>query len=202
MKDGRKVFTEWHWGNQPLQEFEIKPPSVLNNADDKKHWDDMKLSECGRAVEIHFSPFGTSPKKRDTIIRLPKKMAEKSHLAFDVNHPNQRLYYCLSKDAMNKMKREYGQIKNPDDDMMPLVELAEYAGGKHATDDYYDIDVKPLGIITNVVYLTDKKSDGLSYYIHEMGEETGIRPALGIASDGSLWIAGGDYTSPVAGITN
>ena len=202
MKDGRKTFTEWHWGNEPLQEFEIKAPVVLKDSKDIKHWDKMDLAECGRAIEIHFSPFESNPKRRDVIIRLPKKMAEKSHLAFDIDHPFQRLYFTLSPEAMKKMHREYGKIKNPKDDTMPLGELAKYAGGKHATDDYYNIDVKPLGIITNVVYLTDKKSDGLSYYIHEMGEESGIRPALGISSDGNLWVAGGDYTSPVAGITN
>ena len=72
----------------------------------------------------------------------------------------------------------------------------------HATDDYPDIKVKPIGILRNVVYATPKKGDGFSLYIHEMGEETGIKPALCVDKTGRLWIIGGDYTCPVPGITN
>jgi hypothetical protein len=92
---------------------------------------------------------------------------------------------------------------------MPLSELALETGGLHSTDDYPDIMVKPIGLLTNVVYATEKGAfggigleDGYSMYIHTHGEESGIQPILAMASDGSLWYAGGDYTCPTAGITN
>ena len=200
--DGKEEYKKWHWGNEATDVFEIKYPSVVTDHHDQERWDKMNLVECGRQYEIHFSPFGSNPKKRDEIIRLPKSMANKSHLAFDADHPYQRLYFILCLPAQEKIKSEYGKIQNPEEEMMPLGDLAMFAGGKHATDDYENIMVKPLGIITNVVYSTDKKGDGFSHYIHKMGEETGIKPALGVAKDGSLWFAGGDYTCPIQGITN
>ena len=69
-------------------------------------------------------------------------------------------------------------------------------------DDYEDIFVQPIGIMTNVVYACEKKGDGYSFYIHALGEESGIRPVLGMADDGSLWFAGGNYTAPIQGITD
>lgn len=200
--DGLEAYKKWHWGNEATDVEEIAPPSVVKNPNDIKKWDDMNLVECGRAYEIHFSPFSRSPKRSDTIIRLNRKQSEDSHLCFDMDHPSHRLYFVLCPSALKRIKNDFYKVKNPDSDLMPLKELAEYAGGRHATDDYEDIMVKPLGILTNVVYATDKKGDGFSYYIHKMGEESGIRPALGVASDGSLWFAGGNYTSPVQGITD
>ena len=57
-----------------------------------------------------------------------------------------------------------------------------------------------------VGYHTHKKGDddGIgSAYIHKMGEEkNGVEPILALSSDGHLWLAGGSYTCPYAGITN
>ena len=91
--------------------------------------------------------------------------------------------------------------KNPSQ-RYALNEIAKNVGGRHAMDDYPDIQVTPVGIMTHVVYATDKKGDGMSFYIHHMGEESGIQPALTVDSRGRLWLAGGNYTSPTPGITD
>jgi hypothetical protein len=56
--------------------------------------------------------------------------------------------------------------------------------------------------MTAVVYFTQKKDDGPSYYIHRMGEMTCYFPLLCCDAKGRLWICGGNYTSPTPGITD
>jgi hypothetical protein len=194
---GSEAYTKWHWGVEPSKEVAVKPPSVVINPSDKEKWKDMKLVECGRLVEIHYAPLDTS-KRKDKILKLNKRNSNQSHLAFDLDHPNQRLYFILNPETMSRFKRD---LKS-DYPYMSLSELAEISGGRHASDDYEDIAVKPIGVLTNVVYACEKKGDGYSFYIHSMGEESGIQPVLAIAKDGSLWFAGGNYQAPVAGITD
>jgi len=193
---GHKAYTDWHWGVEPSQVVPIKPPSVIKSKEDKKRWKDMKLVECGRLVEIHYSPLD-SAKKKDRVYELSQKDSNSSHLAFDMDHKNQRLYFILSskvkRSNLKKFKNKYPYV--------PLEDLAAEVGGKQSKD-YEDIDVKPIGIMTNVVYACEKKGDGYSFYIHALGEESGVRPVLAMAKDGSLWFAGGNYTAPIAGITD
>lgn len=198
MKKGREAYTKWHWGVNPSQEIEVRPPSVVERKKDKEKWKKMNLVECGRLVEIHYSPLSGSAKRRDKIVKLSKKDSNQCHLAFDLDHDNQRLYFILNPATQKKMLKT---LQN-DYETLPLTELSEIVGGKHATDDYEKITVQPVGVMTNVVYACEKKGDGYSFYIHELGEESGIRPMLAMAEDGSLWFAGGNYTAPVAGITD
>ena len=102
---------------------------------------------------------------------------------------------------MQKEMKTKLYLRNPSS-KYSLAEVAESVGGRHATDDYPDIQVLPIGIMTHVVYATEKKGDGMSFYIHHMGEESGIQPALAVDSRGRLWVAGGNYTSPTPGITD
>lgn len=190
---GKSSYTAWHWG--------IEPKHVIQ-------WDDPdypegELVECGRLVELHVREPG---QRRDTIIRLNRKEGNGSHLAFDPEHPNQRLYILSHPDFRARMLGEFRQ--NPDYSggskyrVMPLVEIAKRAGGRHASRDYADVDAAPVGILTHVVYATEKKGDGYSQYIHKLGEESGIRPVLAVDGEGRLWVAGGNYTSPTPGITD
>lgn len=190
---GKSSYTAWHWG--------IEPKHVID-------WDDPdypegELVECGRLVELHVREPG---QRRDTIIRLNRKEGNGSHLAFDPNHPNHRLYIFSHPDFRARILGEYR--KNPEYDggskyrVMPLVEIAKRAGGRHASRDYPKVDAAPIGILTHVVYATEKKGDGYSQYIHKLGEESGIRPVLAADGQGRLWIAGGNYTSPTPGITD
>ena len=189
-KDYAKEYKKWHWGDAHAEEIEWKdndlPPIVI---------------ECGRATEIHFRPLTRSnPKRKDYIMRLPKKEANRSHIVYDPDHPHQRLYILLSKAARKDTKKLYAQAEEVAE--IPLSELAEMGEGRHASADYPDVMVKPIGVLTHLVYTTTKIPDGLSHYIHEMGEESGIRPIFAVSKDGRAWVVAGDYHVPVPGITN
>ncbi len=86
----------------------------------------------------------------------------------------------------------------------PLQDVAKAAGGRQAAfrQHHPNVPVIILGLCTHVVYETDKKEDGLSQYIHEFGEESGIRPILTCDKQGRVWLAGGNYTVPPEGITD
>lgn len=186
---GKKVREDWSWG---------KPVEDVIEIDD----DDLpdEIVECGRFAEAHFWPIKGRTGRQNKIIKLPESQANNSYLGFDFKHPFQRLYIILDPKFRKKMKKEYWDKSNAH--IFNPADIAEAAGGKHATEDYPDIDVKPIGILRNVVYATDKGNDNFSLYIHAMGEETGIRPALCVDETGRLWIVGGDYTCPIPGITN
>jgi hypothetical protein len=193
MDKGAKQYEDWHWG---------VPPQMV------KQWDDPdlpegELIECGRLVELYFREPG---QRKDTIIKLSRREANGSHLCFDPNHPNQRLYLISHPDFREKMKKKYrqnpqyvGGTKYRD---LPLEDLAEAVGGRHADNDYPEVAASPLGVLTHVVYATEKKGDGYSFYIHKLGEESGLRPCLAIDARGRMWVVGGNYTSPTPGITD
>jgi len=195
---GDKAYKQWHWGVGASEKVEVKPPSVVRDPEDIKRWDKMKLVECGRLVEIHYAPLDGSPKRKDKIIKLDRKNSNECHLAFDKDHPNQRLYFILNAATCKKMKKSL----HNDYEYLTLNDLSEAVGGRHSQPDYDYIEVQPIGVMTNVVYACEKKGDGYSFYIHSLGEESGIQPVLAMAKDGSLWFAGGNYTSPTAGITD
>ena len=189
--DPQEVYRKWHWNVAHSTEKDI-------DDDDLPEY----LVETGRLVELHYRPVGSerNPKRKDKILKLPRKQSNRSHLAFDPSHEHERLYIVL--DPKTEKKVQKNMWNGSDFDPMELSELSDYAGGIHATDDYPDVEVKPVGILTAVVYATEKHPDGYSFYIHHMGEESGIQPALACDEQGRLWIAGGDYTSPIPGITN
>jgi hypothetical protein len=88
---------------------------------------------------------------------------------------------------------------------MELNQLASVAGGKHGKRaDYPMITVKPIGVLTALVYYTSKAGDSPppSYYIHQMAEISGWYPILAVDNSGRLWLAGGNYTVPTPGITD
>jgi hypothetical protein len=90
---GSKGYEEWHWGIPHKQVVE------WNDAD----LPEGDLIECGRLVEVHIREPG---QRKDTIIKLARKEANGSHLCFDPNHPNQRLYILLHGEFREKMKKE------------------------------------------------------------------------------------------------
>lgn len=197
--NGKKAYKDWHWGIEPTEVVEIEPPPcVRENPRDVKQWDKMKLVECGRLVEIHYAPINSSSRRKNTILKLNRSQSNQCHLCFDLDHDNQRLYFILSDGVREFMfkKLENGL------DYLPLAEIAKETGGLHATDDYENIECQPIGVMTHVVYACEKKGDGYSFYIHALGEESGIRPVLAMADDGSIWFAGGNYTAPIQGITD
>ncbi len=191
LQRGHDAYSDWHWGMAPEHVFEWSDPDYPDH-----------LVECGRLSELRVRIPGQS---RMTRISLADKEANKSHLCWDLDHPLQRLYICTSPAVRAEAKAKFW---HPKGDVWNLNDLAAAVGsvqGKKA--DYPDISVKVVGVLTNVVYYTGKLEDWEAdggkgcFYIHKMGEEGGVQPALAVDSRGRFWIAGGSYTCPNPGIT-
>lgn len=193
IQKGAKGFEDWHWGNKSNR---------------VKDWNDDDipadiLVECGRLIRLHVRAPQSNRhprRRRDTMIELSRSESAHSHVAFDPSHPNQRLYLLVSPRARKAIQNRFWSDNNLR--AMPLSQAAMLAGGKHSRGQYPNIMVKPIGVCTAVVYLTDKKGDNMSFYIHQMGEITHYYPLICVDSQGRLWLAGGNYTSPTAGITD
>ena len=73
------------------------------------------------------------------------------------------------------MRRAARRTYYDDDANMPLEALAQGvaenmgATSAHASG-YANVNASPVGYLTHVVYLTHKRGDGVSLYIHELGE--------------------------------
>lgn len=187
---GAKAFERWHWGIEPTFQMDVADPRLPA---------EMELVECGRMYQIKYElPDGgvktiTNTRTSDTY--------KNSHLCFDANDKWGQLYIISSPSFRQKCKELWDQCRNPVRDLGEVARMSEK--GKHNKGFYPKLQVKPLGLLTDLVYGTVKKGDGPSLYHHEVGEETGVLPVLCVAKDGSLWIAGGDYHgSHTAGITN
>lgn len=184
------LYVEWHWGTKPTKVMEIDDPRLPTH-----------LVECGRLVQLEIEvPDASSPRGfKFQALTIPDSEQEHNHIAFDPDHKSHRLYIVLGDKTRADARRLYADAPYGP---ASLVFWAKLAGGRHGTSDYPNIMVKPLGILRTGGYATNKLPDGPSWYKHMLGEESGIRPVLTVSQDGSLWIAGGDYTSPTPGITN
>ena len=182
-KDPYERYKKWHWGNDATMEIEWEDPDVPG-----------VMVGIGNLHELHVKPLGSE--KTDELVMQD---GSTEWIAFDPKHPYERLYLLLSKNVQNDVK---SKLIDKDGEWWDLEALSKAAGGKQAKHPYPDVEVQPVGELTHVVYYTDKKGDGLSQYIHEFGEESGILPLLAADRTGRLWIAGGNMTSPYAGITD
>jgi hypothetical protein len=195
LKQGKKLYEDWHWGVQPSQFIDWDDPDYPET-----------LIECGRLVRIHFRAprlnGSVHPRReRDRMIEFSRDVANNSHLTYDPDHSDQRLYLLLSPEATPTVAERFW--KNNALPPQPLSQLALLAGGRHGKKgDYPNVLVKPVGITTALVYYTHKKEDGPSYYIHRLGEESCHYPILAVDSLGRLWLAGGNYRAPTEGITD
>jgi hypothetical protein len=187
-----KLYEKWHWGEKPQMVIDWPDTDFPPN-----------LIECGRLVRLHFrAPGSVHPRRqRDTMLEFAKKTARRSFLAYDPDHPNERLYLLVDPAAWEKLSQRFWHENTATP--MPLGEMAMLAGGRHGkTNDYPDILIKPIGILVAFVYHTTKKTDGSCYYIHNAGEESCFYPVLCCDEIGRLWLAGGNYTCPVQGVTD
>jgi hypothetical protein len=183
--DPHDVYKKWHWGCETKKVIPIKdrrfPP---------------KLIEIGLLMELHVTNTDGSPGKKK--ICIEESDLNNNHAAFDMNHKAQRIYLILSPSS----KRDAAKFFDKRSPTYKLREIAKSAGSRHGKmRDYPDVNVQPLGWLSNLVYGTEKKGDGWSGYIHEMGEEGGKPPVLCVSADGNLWLAAGSYSGPVAGVT-
>jgi hypothetical protein len=203
LEKGNSRYDDWHWG--------VGPSKVMD-------WDDpdypRMLIECGRLVRMHVrapdnwvaNPKAHPRRKRDTMIELSRVASENSHIAFDPDHPEERLYLLVDSNVSKTLARRFWHEN--DSKPIELNALAAIAGGKHGKRaDYPQIKVKPIGVLTAVVYRTHKKGDEnpgdpRSFYIHAVGELSNHYPILSVDERGRLWLAGGNYTAPSPGITD
>lgn len=201
----------WHWGISPTQVVDWKDSDYPE-----------RMVEIGRLCELHVLPVGSRATK-SIVMPIPKQWwsdfpakqhatpahgspqprKPQAHVAFDPAHKAQRIYLLLP-DALQKDFKPLFRR----DASVTLGELAQHVGGRQGTRDYPKVAVTPIGTLTHIVYYTSKKGDDVgnpgddprSQYIHELGEESGLRPMLAVDSRGRLWLAGGAYTAPVPGI--
>jgi hypothetical protein len=184
-ENGKDTYKRIHWGIAPTQTVNWPDPDYPD-----------ELVAFDHLVELHFRP---PQARKDVIVHVAKPYIPTTFVAFDAQHPGQRLYILTPEPVRRETRR---RLWHPAAKTVQLRTLAKAAPGRHATPDYPVIAVQPLGWLTHVTYLTDKKDDGLSNYIHEFGEVNGKRPILAVDGQGRYWIAGGDYTCPTGGITN
>ncbi len=195
LQAGKNYYEDWHWG--------IKPSKVVD-------WNDSDmpetLIECGRLVRLHLRAPNHQNRKhprreRDTMIEFSREVASNSHVAYDPDHPNQRLYLCVADKALAPLAQRFW-TENAYKPML-LGDLAAIIGGQHGDPrDYPAIQVKPVGLLTSIVYYTNKKGDGPSYYIHKLGEISHLYPCLACDARGRIWMAGANYSAPTPGITD
>jgi len=191
------AFRAWHWGIPPQRVIDWNDPDMPR-----------ALIECGRLVRLHLRAPGSSLNPRlgrDTMVEFSRSVSKDSHIAYDPNHPFDRLYLLIAPRARAVIRQRFWDENNARP--LNLNLLAAAIGGKHAKRaDYPRLMVKPVGVLTAVVYRTWKKGDsdeqGGSYYIHRLGEVSGVFPALAADQSGRLWLAGGNCTSPTPGISD
>lgn len=199
VEKGASEYNQWHWGYQPRRVMD---------------WNDKDmprmLVECGKLVRLHvrLPRDGRSAhprRRRDAMIEFSRNVSANAHIAYDPDHPYERLYLLVPKSQQRTLKQRFWD-SNPVA-ARNLNELAAIAGGKHGRKrDYPNVMCKPIGVLTGVVYHTAKKGDspehGGSFYIHKVGEISHVYPFLCADAKGRLWLAGGNYTSPSPGITD
>lgn len=214
----RATAKRYHWGIPATQVID------WNDPDYPRH----PIQEMGRLCEMHVEPLSMRSNRtnKPVVMPIPKqwwddfpkgghaKIAKGSpqprrpqaHVAFDPKHKNQRLYLLMPDALQRDYKGLFRRTESVD-----LNDLAKYVGGRQATRDYPHIAVTPLGVFSHIVYYIAKEGDGdngedgddpRSQYIHEFGEESGLRPWLSVDSRGRLWLAGGNYTVPKEGIAD
>lgn len=189
--DLEERFRRWHWGIDSLKTIDIKDPRFPD-----------EMVEIGKLLELRIKRPIKGNREEDISIEITDDHVNKSYVLFDHNHKYDRIYLYIPSSVKKKMKTIYKDMK--DQPIFTLEELRSHVEGHHSKkSDYPNVKVKPLGYLTHICYFTHKKGDGPSGYIHEMGEEAkGVLPIVGVSSDGNIWLVGGSYTCPYAGITN
>jgi hypothetical protein len=149
------------------------------------------LVGMGKLIEFHVKP----SKGREVVITFPKGCI----LAFTMDKA-EHLYPCLTAATKADVRARYWR----EGQACSLRDYMRHVGGFQAKFPAHhpNVQVTPIGTVTHVVYETYKEGDDYSQYIHEFGEESGTLPHLAADSTGRLWVVGGNYTTPVEGITD
>lgn len=173
-----KKYEEWHWGAKPNKFIHVRDPLVPD------------LVGIGDLRQLHVDG-------------QPIDFPAGNRLGFDPKHARHRLYIVLDKATREAFRHAVKYAKNP----TSLQAIAQQAGGLHLrAAKLPSIRAVPLGKLTAVVYYTFKAGEddnAPAEYIHEFGREhsKGIVPMLAVDVSGRLWVCGGSYFCPLAGIT-
>lgn len=170
----KRGYTDWHWGQEPGKVIHVADslcPDVIG---------------IGELREIRI-PSG--------VIAFP----EGTWIAFDPNHPHERLHIILTPDYREQVRMQMKHARP----IVPIQAIAKKAGGTHVRYPLPNVQGTPLGVLESVTYWTHKQGDPPSLYEHEFGKEhsRGVKPILGADVSGRMWVCGGSYTCPLAGIT-
>jgi hypothetical protein len=194
----KERFRRFTWGIEPTMEIHI---------DDDRY--PANLVAIGRLMELRLDMIDQNGNRANPAEQLWCEIDENSindcFIFFDNDHHKDRIYFYLNEETQNDFADLYEQI---DEEPVLLKDLAPLGGGHHGRmKDYPKVYAKPLGYLTDVVYFARKNGEedeiNGTGYIHKMGEEKGgTQPIVAIAQDGSIWLCGGSYTCPNAGITN
>jgi hypothetical protein len=196
----------WHLGKR----VEMPRLKVLHIPD--PDLGDMEIVACGELIRLHLRSPKKNPghprRERDTMVELSRRASANSYLGYQMGHPYDRLHIILDPSVQEACRHRFW-VRN-DSPRIEMNRLASLAGGRHGKlQDYPDLEVKPVGILTAVVYRTEKEGDATpgvadkkSYYIHKMAELSHYYPILACDDLGRLWILGGNYTAPTPGITD
>lgn len=187
-----RLAKDWHWGVPARKVIEWSEWPYPSHG----------LIEIGRLAELHVIVPGM---RSEQILRLTPNQRMRSHLAFDPKHRYQRMYLFTPADVRSIAVRGWEPARS-----VMLPKLAQEVGDLHGSvRDYPPIRVTPLGKLHHVVYYTNKgrfspedAPDGLSLYDHELAEDGGTMPQLGVDARGRFWLAGGSYVCRREGITN
>lgn len=175
-------YTSRHWGHKPTKVWEVGERLF------------PELAQMGTLIQISAE---------DDDGEFTIKFGRGSHVGYTPDR-TERLYLPLSAKDKTKVKRLVASVHARS---MPLSEASKLAGGRQGRIAWPlgagRVVVKPLGWAHELYYATSKRGDpDGSTYCHELGEESGMRPLLCGDSLGRLWLAGGNYTVPAAGITD
>lgn len=186
---GEARFTSAHWGNNPTRTWDVNDPDLPD-----------ELVQMGRLKGFVVETF--SPVDRVLGEEVEVSTPQTCHLTFTADTA-ERLYVVLDAKTQARLKRElWAPCVAAGLAPVKLASVARQVGGRQAKFKHANVSVIPLGFATDVYYSTHKKGDGPSTYHHELGEESGVKPALCVDAKGRLWLAGGNYTVPDAGITD
>lgn len=205
---------KWMWyGLDEFRQSELRVIDWSSTAEDEAgnllYPPSQALIACGSLARIHFrapaarhdSEKRHPRRRRDTVVTFSTRVAAKSFLCFDPDHPGDRLYMALDPEVEGVLAKRFWTENQVEPRY--LSEWAHLTGGRHSRlGGYPKLKAKPVGIMTAVVYFTRKKDDGKSFYIHRMGEVSCTYPILACDAEGRLWVCGGAYTSPTPGITD
>lgn len=211
-----KLFRDRSWGREPTWKLDVSPADRPDLPVALTCLGDPLIGFVVQTLQGKPRSFAITSDREvmracvvDPQFAIPKKLARtityphdrENILAFVGQADRERLYVHLADRARRQVRKKlYAPYASQ---AMSFRQINRAAPGLHSRDRLsVDFPAVCLGAVTFVIYQQDKVGDGLSTYVHEMGEEGGDVPWLCVCARGDFHFAGGDYTVPTGGIAN